>query len=540
MAFLRTADPSITSPTLIPASVSLHRRMITPDSASYKWWVTGTVMLSAFLVVVSGAAMNVALPPIMTTFGLNLDQAQWILTAYMIAGAVLIPTVGWLGNRLGNRNLFLLGLLTFVGSSMLCGIAWSGPTLIFFRVLQGMGSGPITPMAMVFLNEAFPSKQRGLAMGLYGMAAAFGPAVGPVIGGYITEYLSWRMVFYMNLVPGLLCMGLVCLVMPNTREAVKRSLDLAGLLTLVVFLVSLLIALTQGQREGWDTPYIQRLLVVAGGAFVIFVGLELTRKEPLVDLRLYKNLAFTAVSLAVLLNAMNFWGTNFLQTILLQRLMDYTPAQAGYAVLPGALGMALTTPWAGRLADKIDRRYVVLGGLTLFALASYWFSFITLERSMDWVIWMIVGRYITIGFIFTPINAASMMLLPPDKVRMGAGLINIMQQGIGGTVGLAMMTTMLERHTAYHASMLAQQQVSSPLGWGEIVAPVRALIQQAGDMGELLELKALAVLQQHLVQEATIAAYQDCFVVVTVLCVVVMPCVLFLRRQPAEEMNVNS
>src|SRR5262245_16547064 len=131
------------------------RWAISPERSSYKWWVAATVMLSAFLVVVSGSAMNVALPPMMTTFGLNLDQAQWILTAYMIAGAVLIPTVGWLGNRLGNRNLFLLGLLTFAGSSMLCGIAWSGPTLIFFRVLQGMGSGPITPMAMVFLNEPF-------------------------------------------------------------------------------------------------------------------------------------------------------------------------------------------------------------------------------------------------------------------------------------------------------------------------------------------------------------------------------------------------
>jgi EmrB/QacA subfamily drug resistance transporter len=371
-------------------------------------------------------------------------------------------------------------------------------------------------------------------MGLYGMASAFGPAVGPVIGGYVTEYLSWRMVFYMNLLPGLLCVGLVCLVIPNTREAVKRSLDLAGLLTLAVFLVSLLIALTQGQREGWDTPYIQRLLLVAGGSFVVLLGLELTRQEPLIDLRLYKNLAFTAVSLAILLNAMNFWGTNFLQTILLQRLMDYTPAQAGYAVLPGALGMALTTPWAGRLADKIDRRYVVLGGLTMFALASYWFSFITLERSMDWVIWMIVGRYITIGFIFTPMNAASMMLLPPDKVRMGAGLINIMQQGIGGTVGLAMMTTLLERHTAYHTSMLAQQHVSSPLEWGEMLAPVRTLIQQAGDVGELLDLKVLALLQRHLIQEATIAAYQDCFMVVTALCVMVMPLILFLRRQPAE------
>jgi DHA2 family multidrug resistance protein len=178
----------------------------------------------------------------------------------------------------------------------------------------------------------------------------------------------------------------------------------------------------------------------------------------------------------------------------------------------------------------MDRRYVVLGGLAMFALASYWFSFITLDRSLDWVIWMIVGRYITIGFIFTPMNAASMMLLPPDKVRMGAGLINIMQQGIGGTVGLAMMTTMLERYTAYHTSLLAQQQVSLSIEWGEIVTPVRTLIQRAGEVGELLDLKALALLQRHLIQEATIAAYQDCFMVVTALCVVVMPLVLFLRR----------
>lgn len=274
-------------------------------------------MLSAFLVVVSGSAMNVALPPIMTTFGMNLDQAQWIITTYMIAGAVLIPMV----------------------------------------------------------------------------------------------------------------------------------------------------------------------------------------------------------------------GTNFLQTILLQRLMDYTPAQAGYAVLPGALAMALTTPWAGRLSDKIDRRYVVCGGLTLFALASYWFSFVTLERSLGWMMGMIIGRYVTIGFIFTPMNAASMMLLPPEKARMGAGLLNLMQQSLGGTVGLALTTTTLERYTVYHLTMLEQQQASSVLPWGEVLAPVRSLVQQAGELGAQLELKALAIVQRQLGLEATVEAYQDCFMLVTVLCVVVMPLVWFLRRQ---------
>ncbi len=231
-----------------PESHRAARRepLISPQRPSYKWWVAGTVMFSAFMVVVNTSTVNVTLPPMMTAFGLNLDQAQWIITAYMIANAVLIPTVGWLGNWLGNRNLFLASLIVFVGSSALCGLAWSGSSLIFCRVLQGMGGGPITPMVMVFLSSVFPERQRGLAMGLYGMASAFGPAVGPVIAGYVTEHLSWRMVFYLNIIPGLICIGLVLLVIPNTRESVRRSLDLMGLLILTVFLVSLLIALTQG------------------------------------------------------------------------------------------------------------------------------------------------------------------------------------------------------------------------------------------------------------------------------------------------------
>jgi DHA2 family multidrug resistance protein len=495
--------------------------------------MAATVMLSAFLVVMNNATVNVALPPIMTAFGLNIDQVQWVITAYMIAGAVMVPTVGWLGSVLGNRNLFLLGLLMFISSSVLCGFAWSGHTLIFFRVLQGIGGGPITPMAMVFLNQTFPTHQRGLAMGLYGLGVSCGPTLGPVLGGYVTEHLSWRMVFYVNTLPGVIAMLLVFLVIPNTRDAIKRSLDLPGLVTLTVFLVSLLIALSQGHRQGWDTPYIQRLFVIAGIAFVAFLILELTRQEPLVELKLYKNLAFTAVSLVLFITAMTFWGTSFLQTFLLQRLLDYTPAQAGYAILPGALSMAATTLLAGRLADKVDRRYVVWGGLGMFALASYWFSFLSLDRPMSWMIWMIMARYVTIGFIFTPMNAVSLMVLPPDQVRMGSGLVNLMQQGLGGTLGLAMMTTVLQRRTVYHATLMAEAQVSASLPWSDVLAPVHDFLMRAGEVRSMVEIEVMALLNRHLTQQATVAAYQDCFMLVVVLCVVVAPLVYFLRRRPA-------
>ncbi|MEE9149031.1 MAG: DHA2 family efflux MFS transporter permease subunit, partial [Candidatus Tectomicrobia bacterium] len=497
-----------------PAQAEPPRRggpLISPDRPSYKWWLAGTMMFCAFLVVVNNTTVNIILPPLMTAFGLNLDQAQWVMTAYMIANAVLIPTVGWLGSWLGNRNLFLLGLLIFVGSSALCGLAWSGSTLILFRVLQGIGAGPITPMVMVFMTSAFPERQRGFAMGLYGMASAFGPAVGPVLGGYVTEFLNWRMVFYMNVVPGLLCILLVLCVIPNTRDSARRSLDVAGLLTLVVFIVSLLIALTQGQRHGWDSPYIQRLFITAGVSFVVFVSLELWQKEPLVELRLYTNLAFAGVSLATLVTAMTFWGTGFLQTILLQRLLHYTPAQAGVIVIPGALVLAGMMLVSGRLADKVDRRYIVWGGLGLFALASYWFSFLTLERSTGWIVWMIIARYAAIPFIFTPMNAASLMLLPPDKVRMGSGLINLLQQGIGGSVGLALMTTMLQRRTSAHTLLLDQQQAFSALSWREVLTPVQDLVTRVGDVGAMIDIKAFALVHRHLLQQATVAAYQDCF-----------------------------
>jgi DHA2 family multidrug resistance protein len=526
----RLKDRPLVQPAL---AAKVHTSWISSNRPSYKWWVAATVMLGAFLVVVSGATVNVALPPIMTTFSMNLDEVQWVITAYMIASAVLIPTVGWLGNRLGNRNLFLLSLLMFISSSALCGLSWGASSLVVFRILQGVGGGPLIPMAMVLMNDAFPPRERGFAMGLFGLASAFGPAVGPVIGGYLTDYLSWRAVFYINIIPGLLCMALVFLVLPNTREAQRRSMDLLGLVALALFLVCFLIALSQGHRHGWDAPFVQRLFMVGGITLIAFVVIELWRDEPLVDLRLYANIGFAVVSVIILINAVNFWASNFMQTILMQRTMDYTPAQAGFATLPGAFVMAFTTLAAGRLADVVDRRLIVLFGLGLFGLSCYWFSYVSLETPMHIIIWMIVGRYFSIAFVYTPMNAAALMTLPADRVRMGSGLINIMQQGIGGTTGIAVMATFLEHRTSYHASMFDQQQAFSPLHWSQILAPVRELLAEAGEVGTMLGLKSLSLVQRQLILESTVTAYQDCFLLMTALCVVVMPLVFFIRRAPS-------
>ncbi len=502
-----------------------------PAKPTYRWWVAFTVTLSSFLVTMSQNAVQVALPPIMTAFGLNLDQAQWVITGYMIAGAMLVPTVGWLGNRLGNRTLYLLSLVIFLAGSTLCAFAWSGPSLIVFRVLQGLGGGPIMPMTIAILAGTFPPEQRGIAVSIMGIGIAFGPAVGPVIGGYLTTYLSWRMVFFLMLAPGLLCVALTLLVLPNPRETERRSLDVIGLLSMSVFLVSLLVALSRGQREGWDAPTIQRLFITAAIALVIFLVWERHTKEPLIDLRIYANITFSAVSVLLLTFFMNFTISTFLQTILLQRLLDYSPDQAGYVLLPGAAAMALAFPLAGRLADTVDRRWVILCGLCLFAFASYEFTWLSLDRPLSWMIWLACLRFLSGGFLFTSATAAALSELPPEQVRMGSGLLNLVQNGIGGTIGLAIGTTVLQRRLTVNSHLLDQQQLFSSLGWAEILAPVREWVQQGGALGRVGEAQVQALVQRHLSQQAAVAAYQDCYLLVMVLCLTSV-CLLLLLRKP--------
>ena len=519
-------------PTVAPRRPSGGLRAgVTPDSPSYKWWVAGTIMLSVFMVLMNISTVSLALPSIMTTLSMNLDEAQWVVTAYMIASAVVIPTVGWLGNVLGNRNLLLLSLAVFVTGSVLCGLSWSGSALIAFRIMQGMGGGPVLPMAMTFVTQAFPPRQRGLALGLYGLGASFAPVIGPVAGGYLTEYIHWRMIFFINLLPGLIGALLVLMVLPQTREKLRRGLDTPGLITLASFLVSLLLALSLGRRYGWDSAFIQRCLVIAGASLIALVAIELNRKQPLIELRLLANPAFAAALIAVVVIFMAFYSNIFVQAFMLQRLFDYTPAQAGRLILPGALAMAVVMVVAGRLTDAVDRRLVIVSGLCLFALSCYASSLVTLERPVNWLIWTIMARYLALGLTYAPIVGASLSALPPEQVRMGSGLVSLVQSGLAPALGLAAMTTVLQQRTTYYSGMLAQEQVTSSLPWSDVVAPVRDILHDAGETIATLTDGSMAMLQHHLVQQASLAAYQDYFLLMA-LCLMVAPLIVALRPRP--------
>ena len=507
------------------------RAVVTPESPSYKWWVAGTVMVNVLAVLLSVTATSLALPSIMTTLSMSLDEAQWVITAYMIASAVVIPTVGWLGNVLGNRNLLLFSLMLFVIGSVLCGLAWNGSTLIVFRILQGMGGGPVLPMAMTFVTQAFPPQRRGLAVGLFALGGSCGLVIGTVLGGYLTEYIHWRMVFYVNLLPGLIGILMVFLILPQGREKVRRMLDAPGLIALASFLVSLLLALSLGRRYGWDNAFIQRCLVIAGVAFVALVAIELSRKQPLIELRLLANPAFAAALTVVLVSFMALYSNLFLQPFMLQLLFDYTPVQAGRLILPGALAMAVGMVVGGRLTDAVDRRLAILGSLGLFALACYASSFLTLERPVSWLVWTNAARCLALGLMYAPVVGAAMTALPPEQVRMGSGLVSLVQSGLAPALSLAAMTTVLQQRTQYYSGMLAQEQVASSLPWFDVVAPVRALLHDAGETIAIFANGSMAMLQHHLVQQASLAAYQDYFLLMG-LCLVAAPLIMTLRPRP--------
>ena len=500
------------------------------ERASLKWWIALTVTLSSFLVNLSQFAVQVALPPIMTTFGLNVDQAQWLHSGYAIAGAMLMPTLGWLGNRLGNRMLYLLCMLTFTIGAGLCAVSWSGPSLIGFRVLQGLGGGLILPMTMTIVSGVFPLEQRGIAVGIIGIGIGLGPALGPVMGGYLTEHFSWRVIFFFTVALGLGCMSLTIMVLPNMREAERRSLDLLGLVLMSVSVVSLMLALNWGYRAGWDATLIQRLFITAGAGLVLFVIWEFHTEVPLIDLRIYRNSTFARITVLLFIFFMNFTTSNFLQTILLQHSLDYTPVQAGYTLLPGALVLVVIFPVAGRLSDILDHRWILLGAMVLFVLSTYSYTLLSLEWSLNWIMWLTALRFIAAGLFFTAATSAALSQLPPDRVRMGSGLLNLVQNGLAGTVGLALGTTFLQRRIAVQTGLLDQQQASINLPWMDLIEPVRQWVEQVGATDVLGDTQVAAMVQRHLSEQATIAAYQDCFIMLTLLAVVSIALLLALRR----------
>jgi DHA2 family multidrug resistance protein len=494
---------SLTSTTIVAA---------TPRPSSSRWLLAVTILIGQITLAFSMFAVAVALPKIMAAMSADVTDIQWVMTGFQIARTVPMPALGWCSSLVGHRNLYLAGLITTVVSTILCGLAWNLESLICFRVIQGLGSAPAQVTGMVILYEAFPVNQRGLVLGLLLLAGSLGPTIGPSLGGYLVEEYSWRAMFYLSLPTAILSLILAPMVLPKIARPARPAVDAFGLLSMAIWVVSLLLAVTQGQRQGWDSAYIRSLFVLAGASFCVFIVLEMTQKQPFIDLRLYRNSRFVMAAIVSLLFDSAFNSANFVVALMLQRAFHYTPYHAGLILAPGAIAMGLAGLGSGRLADLFDPRWPILLGLTLQALAMYYFGFTTPEVSVVWLTLLVILYRTSFGCVRSPLISVVLKTLPPERLSMGSGLEGI-HRGFASAFGIALGSMILERRLTVHQIALAEQHEAMTLSVREATGVIIDTLTASGVGRGETERQALTVLWGHLHDLAQTAAYQDTFLI---------------------------
>jgi EmrB/QacA subfamily drug resistance transporter len=447
-------------------------------------------------------SVNVAVPTMMTSLRADVEHIQWVLSAFMIARTVVMPTLGWLGSLLGNRRLYLTTLSLYIAASMLCGLAWNLETMIFCRVLQGMSAGYLFPLAMTILHEIYPPGKRGMAMGIFMAGMSFGPAIGPTLGGYLVEHWSWRAVFYINFPIGVVALVAAAMTLPDCDQRQHRSLDVVGLVTMTAFVVNLLVGVSQVRDYGWGSTHTLALLAVAGVMLGSFVWNELTCAAPLVSLQIFTNRQFVLSTMVTFSESFTNFAMNLIMALFMQKGLGLSAQQAGEIMLPAALVWGLTSFCAGPLSDHIDGRWIILAGSLTQTVALGLFVGVQVWTSPSVLMGLLMLRSLSRGLIQSPIVTVSMAALPDHQVRLGAGMRGLMNS-LGATFGIALASFWLQQRLAVHTAALVEN------------APLRS-----GDHGQLI-------------QQASMMAYHDMFTLAAAVVFLTAIPVLWLRHRRA-------
>ena len=491
---------------------------------------TAVVMFGGFMSIFMIAIVNISLPEIMTALATDVERIKWVITAYMISLCVVMPTIGWLAGRFGHRNLFIASLSLFTFASFCCGMAWSVQSLVFFRVIQGIGGGILMPITMALLLRIFPLRQHGMAMGIWGLANSIGGSLGPTVGGVITEYFSWRYIFLINVVLGLAGVILSLAVLPPDEHRESARLDVLGFLAMAVAMVSLLIALSQGQLEGWRSMYIVRLFLIFGIALAVFLFVEVCAAEPLIDLSLYRNFYYALATVVSLLVGFGLYASAFLVPIFLVKLLDYSTLQAALAWLPGAAVVIFIAPTSGRLSDRMDARIPLVIGLLIWTFFVHLFAGLDLRASYAGVLLVVLSRGFGLGMSLPPMTTLAVSVVPRHRVTMASGLFSL-TFSLGGMFGIALMGSILERQELRHLALYAQGQEWSSVATVGVLDTLKTALERLGYVKAQAEHMALVRLAKTVGQQALTSAFQDCFHYLSgaFLCALV-PALLLKRR----------
>ena len=500
-------------------------------------WVIGvTVSMAAFLEVLDTSIANVALPYIAGNLGASYDDSTWVLTSYLAANAIVLPISGWLAEVIGRKRYFIASLVVFTVSSLLCGLAPSLPILLLFRAVQGIGGGGLQPMAQAILNDTFPPEKRGLAFALYGITAVLAPTVGPMLGGWITDNYSWRWIFFIKIPIAALALYLTYKLVddPPFLRSVKRAgvrVDYIGIAMLSLGVGSLQILLDKGQEEDWfGSHFIVTLMVTAAVCLTALVIWEWFRKEPIIDVRLFKDFNFAAANVMMFMMGVLLFSTLVMIPEFLQTLMGYTAELAGLVLSASGFVLLLMMPVVGRLTTKIQSRYLIAAGWCALAIGLYYSAYRTdLLISFRFAMWLRVVQVVGIGFLFVPITMAGYIGVPAEKGNSVSGIINFMRN-MGSSIGTSIVTTMLVRRSQYHQEVLVGHITPDTASFRQSLNALTRAIAHSGLNPHDARFQAIARLYAQVNRQAHTLAYLDTFWVLAVFSAVMFVLAFFLKK----------
>ena len=500
------------------------------DPYAKRYWIAAAVTLAAVLELVDTSIVNVAVPHMMGNLGATLDEIAWVSTGYIIANVIVIPMSSWLSNWFGRRRYLTGSILLFVAASFFCGAATGLWSLVFWRVVQGLGGGALLSVAQATLFEAFPPDEVGKGQAIFGMGVMVGPTLGPTLGGYIVDNLDWPWIFYINVPLGLVAAAMVWAFVRNSKTGVRATkIDGLGIVLLAVSVGSLQFMLERGERNDWfESGFVTSLAVVSAVTFVAFIWRELTFEQPIVNLRVLKSRQLAAgVTFAAALG-LAMYGSIFVLPVFLQQLHGFTAWQTGKVIFPGAIASAVTMAVIGRNANRIDARYTIVLGVAMFGLCMYWLSGLSLDGGADDVFWPLILRGVGMGLIFVPLTNASMVDLSPADVPQGTALFNLTRQ-LGGSLGIAIMATLLQRFTSSaRSNLVTHVSAGDPEVTSRMALLTRAFMSRGSD-ATTAAAQAYSVIERQVLAQASVISFSKIYLICGVVMALGLPLLLFWK-----------
>lgn len=505
--------------------------------------ITITAIICALLEIVDSTIVNVALNDMRGNLGATMSEVGWVVTAYAIGNVIIVPMTSWLSQQFGRRNYFAASIMLFTIFSFLCGNASGIWELVIFRFIQGLGGGALLVTSQTIITESYPPEKRGMAQAIYGLGVIIGPTLGPPLGGYIVDHFSWPYIFYINIPIGVIATLLTLQFVRSPKyfaKSARADIDWLGIGLLALAVGSLQYVLERGQEEDWfNNVYIVLFTVAAVLGLFFFIWRELSFRNPIVELRVLKNGNLRVGTILSFIMGFGLYGSTFIIPLYTQATLGWTAQQSGALMIPAALTTAFMMPIIGQLLQKgAKQQYLVALGMLLFFFYSFWgYKIVTPDTGKDNFFWMLILRGLAMGMLFIPITTLSLSTLRGQQIGQGAAFTGMMRQ-LGGSFGIACITTLLARKTMVHRSNLVVDLNGNDLDVQQRILGLQHNFMAKGMPPNIALKSAYQALDYTVMKQASVLSYMDAFLYLGILFLICIPFVLLVKGNKGQKVSL--